>query len=431
MSKMRISQATKSKDKILFCGTSKGKIFVINRMNDLIDKSIVRKVLVKANLVHGQYPVSKIFFNGPDILSLSLEDQAITLSKLIRVNTKTEPYFFLSDPIKKVFEKHYGRQYKLTSSEPEQTHVSGSDSSDSLKFLKLKRQLGKQRNQTGRSLLYLPRSQLVSVVGKKIIFYFKQHTPGSDDKYFQSRECLFLDESLPNLKREEIACVSMSLNGQLFAISYKTQHCLVTVWDFDGRVLLGSRQLGLRLVAQDLAFTENSRHLICLLFKQTGYQELVILKLGNMDVLNRVRFDYWLSFKIRGIFTIKSQEFYTFGFQHLYLWRFSENLLDFEVLNLESLKEKKENFVDLYNSEEYFRKNKNFSLLNNSQFKISFFSTITTVKVIDDLLVTATDDGYILFWVQNNLVKRHLGHTNSVINAIDFCIFDDNCKRVD
>jgi hypothetical protein len=266
------------------------------------------------------------------------------------------------------------------------------------------------------------------VVGKKIIFYYKRHTSAENNNYFFSRECLFLDESLPNLNREEIACVSLSLNRQLFAISYKTQHCLVTIWDFDGKVLLGSRQLGLRLVAQDMAFTENSLHLICLLFKQTGYQELVIIKLGNMEILNRVRFDYWLSFKIRGIYTIKSQEFYTFGFQHLYLWRFSENLLDFEVLNLESLKEKKENFVDLYNSEEYFRKNKNFSLLNNSDFKISFFSTITTVKEINNLLVTATDDGYILFWVQNNLVKRHLGHTNSVINAIDFCIFDDNCN---
>jgi hypothetical protein len=393
-----------------------------------VDKSITRKILVKCNLIHGQSPVSKIYCSQGRLLSLSLEDQAIILSNIKEVNKKTEPYFFLKDPIKKVFEKHYALKYELTVTEPVQSQLTNSDSMSNLKFLKLQRQLGKQRNPTSQSLLYLPRSQLVSVVGKKIIFYYKPQTSEQQISYFESKECVFSDESLPNLKQEEIACVSISLNRQLFAISYKNQHCLITVWDFDGKGLLGSRQLGSRLVTQDMTFTENSHHLICLLFKQSGYQELVIIKLSTMDILNRLRFDYWLSFKIRGLYTIKSQQFYTFGFQHLYLWTFSENLLDFEILNLESLEEKKENFVDHYNSEEYFRKNKNFSLLNNEGFKISFFSTITTMKVINSLLVTATDDGYILFWVRNKLVKRHLGHTNSVINAIDFCIFDDNCK---
>ena len=413
----------------LFCGTSKGAVLVIDNIEGFIDKAAMRKVLVKCNRIHGQSPVVQMFFSDKQLLSLSLEDQSVVLSDIRRVNKKTEPYFFLKDHLKTVFEKLYARKYEIAALEPDQSQLTNSDSMRSLKFLKLVRQLGKKRSSTSQSLLYLPRSQLVSIVGKKIIFYFRRQTPEGDN-YFQSRECVFLDESLPNLKREEIACVSISLNRQLFAIAYKTQHCLTTVWDFDGKGLLGSRQLGPRLVTQDMTFTENSQHLVCLLFKQSGCQELVVLKLATMAVLNRLRFDHWLSFKIRGLYTIESQRFYTFGFQHLYLWTFSENMLDFEILNLESFEEQKKNYVDIHNSEEYFRKNKNFKLVreNNGDLEISFFSTITTMKMIKSLLVTATDDGYILFWVRNQLVKRHLGHTDSAIKAIDFCIFDENCS---
>jgi WD40 repeat protein len=257
-------------------------------------------------------------------------------------------------------------------------------------FLELDKVIGRKAYNRRNNLLFTKDNNLVFNAGSMIVLLnippVKTDVPltqKSLDEYFSQK---FLEPDKGNIFSisPEISAIAICPNGKFLCTGTTQNNARILIWEMTSRTFIRSMTLSNCCTVLALEYAEDSRTIICVALSKNYTQCLYLIDTEKSKILASVNHLYSIPFKIKDmIFRPGSTtEFITCGVQHMTLWSYKGDLLNFKEFSIK-MTNMKARVPDLEKSENEQTQQQNTVL------KVTFLAIIS----VFDFIITGADDG--------------------------------------